>query len=197
MLNWLIVAFFFIFLYSGYKKGLFGSAVVFFSVFFATLFALNFFEALGIGLSDLSEQIEPYSQGIAFLFIFLLVYTILYMLASTFLIESFKVRQLIDALGGLFFGLGTAFLVVGVLTFGWMMMCAGYRTLPLTTEPGTEFFFQIDERFIGFYSGVAQRIGGRLPFTQEENILTYIKEEAYEKKAARKKLLEQEEEVED
>jgi len=197
MFNWVIFAFILIFLYSGYKKGLFVSAVTFFSVFFSTIFALNFFEAIGRVLSGLFVRIELYSQGVAFLAIFLLIYTILYMLTGTFLIERFKVRRLIDGLGGVFFGLGTAFLTVGVLIFGWMMMPAAHRTLPLTTEPGNEFFFQIDEKFIGFYSGIAHRIGGGLPFAREENVLAYIREEAYEKKAERQKLLEEEEKLED
>lgn len=196
MLNWPIFAFILVFLYSGYKKGLFGSAVTFLSVFFAILLTLNFFEALARGIAGLIERTEPYSQGIAFLGLFLLVYTILYMLANTFLIQSFKMRQLINASGGLFFGFGTAFLMVGVLTFGWMMMPAAFRTLPLSTEPGEEFFFEIDQKFIAFYSGVARRTGG-LPFTREENILTYIKEDAYEEKALRQKRLEQEEKEED
>jgi len=192
MLNWPIFAFILLFLYSAYKKGLFGSAATFFSVFFATLLTLNFFEALARGIAGLIEQTEPYSQGIAFLGLFLLVYIILYMLTTTFLIERFKVRQSINALGGLLFGFGTAFLMVGLLTFGWMMMPAGFRTLPATTEPGKEFFFEIDQKFIHFYSGVARRTGGGLLFTREENILTYIKEDAYEEKALRKKRLEQE-----
>ena len=192
MLNWPIFAFILIFVYSAYKKGLFGSAATFFSVFFATLLTLNFFEALARGIADLIERTEPYSQAIAFLGLFLLVYIILYMLTTTFLIERFKVRQFINALGGLFFGFGTAFLMVGLLTFGWMMMPAGFRTLPATTEPGKEFFFAIDQKFIHFYSGVARRTGGGLPFTREENILTYIEEDAYEEKALRQKRLEQE-----
>lgn len=197
MLNWPIFAFILVFLYSGYKKGLFGSAVTFFSVFFAILLTLNLFEALARGVAGLIERTEPYSQGIAFLGLFLLVYTILYMLANTFLIQSFKVRQLINAPGGLFFGFGTAFLMVGLLTFGWMMMPAAFRTLPATTEPGEEFFLEIDQKFIAFYSGVARRTGGGLPFTREENILTYIKEAAYEEKALRQKRFEQEEEKEE
>ena len=192
MLNWPIFAFILIFVYSAYKKGLFGSAATFFSVFFATLLTLNFFEALARGIADLIERTEPYSQAIAFLGLFLLVYIILYMLTTTFLIERFKVRQFINALGGLFFGFGTTLLMVGLLTFGWMMMPAGFRTLPATTEPGKEFFFEIDQKFIRFYSGVARRTGGGLPFTMEENILTYIKEDAYEEKALRQKRLEQE-----
>ncbi len=110
MLNWPIFAFILVFLYAGYKKGLFASAVTFFSVFFAILLTLNFFEALARGIAGLIERTEPYSQGIAFLGLFLFVYTILYMLANTFLIESFKVRQLINAPGGLFLASALPFL---------------------------------------------------------------------------------------
>ncbi|KPJ62076.1 MAG: hypothetical protein AMS15_05140 [Planctomycetes bacterium DG_23] len=193
MLNWLIFAFVLVFLYASYRKGLLGSVVTLFSVFFATLITLNFFEALGRGLAGLIERIEPYSHGIAFLFLFLLVYIVVYILSATFLIERFQVRQLINGLGGLFFGFGTAFLMVGVLTFGWMMMPAAFRTLPRTTEPGKEFFFEIDQKFIDFYAGVAERIGGGLLFKNEDNILIYIKEESYEKKARRQRILELEE----
>jgi hypothetical protein len=115
------------------------------------------------------------------------------MLSAAFLIERLNVRQLINGLGGLFFGFGTAFLMVGILTFGWMMMPAAYRTLPRTTEPGKEFFFEIDQKFIDFYSGVADRIGGGVPFQSEDNVLIYIKDECYERKARRQEILELEE----
>ena len=147
--------FFGLMIYGGYLNKLYGAAMTFFMVVFATFVSLSFFEPLAQLFMQTVSWSEKLAHGVVLLLLFLGTYVGCYALAMATLPSRLDFHKYVNAIGGVVFGVLT-----GMVFSGFMLMAL--YVFPLAGfENEKQAWMNCDRAVLKLVTIVHQRIPGR------------------------------------
>ncbi len=148
-----IVSFFvfFLIIYAGYLNKLYTALFTFVLVMTAAVVACNFFEPLG-GLGFWPQSWKPYAYGASFLLLFGITFFLLQILVTYLYPDSLGFSQLVNSLGGVFFGALAGIVLAGTLAIG-------YYLLPLYGDPQRKTFLKFDRHVASALTLINEKAG--------------------------------------
>lgn len=144
---------FFLIIYAGYLNKLYNALFTFVLVMIAAVIACNFFEPLG-NLGFWPESWKPYAHGASFLLLFGITFFLLQLVVAFRYPDTLGFSNLVNSLGGVFFGVLAGLVLAGVLGIGFYL-------LPLHGHTQRRTFLKFDRHLASALTLINEKAGAR------------------------------------